>query len=308
MFKRKKVGVALSGGGMKGVAHIGVLRVLEEYNIPIDLISGTSAVAIIGALYSAEPNAKKLEKEILSQDLNDLIDYTISSHGFVKGKKIEDFLSKRLHNIQFKDLKIPLFITACDLQNNQEIIFSKGSVVKAIRASISVPGIFIPVENHHRILVDGGVMDPVPTEILRKMGAEIIIAVNVNSIKTKKTKSNEKATIESPDRQLPSALNAATRAIEIMGAEVAKTDITVDKADLVINIDLEGISLLDSKRTKYAIEKGKRATKNNLNKIKALTQSSPLKELFSNLQTIDKAIGVEKIVSDVKKEFKNKRK
>ena len=187
MEEKKKVGLALSGGGARGIAHIGILKTLEKYKVPIDYISGTSIGALIGALYSAEPNAKKLEKEVLEIEWKKLFDYTIPTKGLIKGKKIEEFLKEKFGDLKFNELKIPLFITAFDIENKQEIIFHKGNVAKAVRASISIPGIFVPTENNGKILVDGGLTDLIPTEILKKEGADIIIAVNLNSIKEKET-------------------------------------------------------------------------------------------------------------------------
>ena len=104
MVNRKKVGLALGGGGAKGLAHVGVLKVLEKYNIPIDYISGTSMGAFVGALYSAGPNAKKLEKDMIKTNWNELFDYTIPIQGLLKGEKIENFLKKKIENKEFKDV------------------------------------------------------------------------------------------------------------------------------------------------------------------------------------------------------------
>src|SRR3989344_1593617 len=243
MFQRKKIGVALSGGGMKGLAHIGVLKILEDYKIPIDMISGTSMGAVIGALYSAEPNAKKLEKEVMKENLGGFFDYTLSRHGIIRGKKIEEYLDKKLEKIDFKELKIPLYVTACDLEKNREIIFHKGDVAKAVRASISIPGIFIPVENNHKILVDGGLIDPIPVDILRKFGADIVIAVNVDYLKEKKPMLNEKALRVQADRQMPSIMDISLRSLDIMSAEASRAELLEKKADLLINVKLEGAGL-----------------------------------------------------------------
>src|SRR6056297_3089720 len=188
MAKRKKVGIALSGGGSKGIAHIGVLKILEKYNIPVDFVSGTSIGAVIGALYCSGYTSKKLEI-LFTEDKKEwkkLFDYTFPKHGLIKGKRIEKFIQEELKDTKFKDLEIPLYITAFDIENKQEIYFNKGSVSKAVRASISIPGMIVPVENNNRILVDGGIVDPIPTEVLKKAGADIIIAINVNERETKK--------------------------------------------------------------------------------------------------------------------------
>ena len=304
MFERKKVGLALSGGGVRGFAHLGVLHILEDYNIPIDMISGTSIGAIIGAMYAAEPNAKKLEKEILAENIGSLLDYTLSTHGLIKGEKIENYLKKRLKNITFKDLKIPLFITSFDLEKKREVIFTKGDVARAVRASISVPGLFIPVENKNEILIDAGIIDPIPTEILKAQGADIIIAVNVNNFRMRKPLINDEAVIsKQPGHVLPTMMQATTESMNIIGSQAAKADLAGNKADFIIDIDLEDITLLDYKKTKKAIEAGKRATKKSISKILSLEQATPLKDLLSQLDTkIDKK--VKKIVRKVKERIK----
>lgn len=268
---------------MKGLAHIGVLKILEDYKVPVDMISGTSMGAVIGALYSAEPNAKKLEKEVMKENLGNFFDYTLSRHGIIKGKKIEEYLDKKLEKISFKDLKIPLFITACDLERDREIIFHKGDVAKAVRASISIPGIFIPVENNHKILVDGGLIDPIPVDVLRKFGADIVIAVNVDYLKENKPVLNEKASRIQADRQMPSIMDISLRSLSIMSAVASRAELLEKKADLVINIKLEGAGLFDYKKAKFYIRAGKTATRSHLKKIQALTEASPLSAFFSEL-------------------------
>ena len=300
---RKKIGLALSGGGIRGLAHIGVLRVLEENKIPIDMIAGTSIGSLIGALYASEPNAKKLEKEVKNQNIGNLLDYTLSKYGLIKGKKIEEFLEKRLKNITFEDLKIPLYITAFDINNKREVVFTKGDVAKAIRASISVPGIFIPVESKKEILVDAGMVDPIPSEILKEKGAEIIIAVNVNNMKSKKPMYGESIGAKKGDKKLPSMLETTMKSLNIIGSEAAKADLVGDKVDFVINIFLEDINLLDYKKAEKAIEKGKMAARNSLKEIKKLTESHPFKSFLGEL---NKNINLKDIVT-VEDLFKGKK-
>ncbi|MBS3090930.1 patatin-like phospholipase family protein [Candidatus Pacearchaeota archaeon] len=298
MFERKKIGVALGSGGMKGLAHIGVLKVLEEHKIPVDFISGTSIGAVIGALYAAEPNAKKLEKIALDQKLNSLFDYTLSRYGLIKGEKIEKYLKEKLDNVSFKELKIPLFVTAFDLEEKREIIFSKGDVAKAVRASIAIPGIFFPVANNKEMLVDGGVIDPIPIKILRKMGADIVIAVNVNKMQERPPVLNEVATTKAGKKKIPSILENALTSIGMMGSESSRADLDANKADLAINVNLEKINMFEFKKTKFIIEKGRMAAAKSLNDIKNIAEPSPFKFF---LQELNPKKNVEKIVRSVKK-------
>lgn len=296
MFKRKKIGLALSGGGARGIAHIGVLKVFEESNIPIDMIAGTSIGAVVGAFYSAEPNAKKLEKETLELDWKNLFDYTIPRRGFIKGHKIEVLFEKKLSNISFKQLKIPLFVTSFDIGKKREIIFSKGSVARAVRASISVPGLFIPIENNKRILVDGAVFDPVPTEILKQKGADIIIAVNVNFMKIKKPLINREAMYEKSYEKIPNILENVSTSFQIMGAELSRADLIGDKADFVINVNLENVGTMDFSGVKRVIKRGEMATKRSLKAIRKMTNNP-----FTNfLNELDEGFNVKKIVKSIK--------
>jgi len=297
IFKRKKIGLALSSGGSRGIAHIGVLEILEKNNIPIDMISGTSMGALIGALYSINTNAKKIKLEALKLKDKKLFDYTFSRHGLIKGKKIEKVLDNAIGDIKFKDLKIPLYVTSFDLENNREIIFHRGSVAKAVRASISIPGIFIPVVNNGKILVDGAVVDPIPTEILREKGADIVIAVNVNYMKHKKPIINAEAIKKQGKKKLPSLFQTAWKSIHVRENELSEADLFGSKADFVINVDLENVDGFNFSETEEIISKGKIAAQRSLKKIRNIGEH-PLKEF---LESLKEDLGVEELVKEVKK-------
>jgi NTE family protein len=177
----------LSGGAARGSAHIGVLKALEEESIPIDMISGTSAGALVGACYTKEGRASILEEIALGVDwrkLARLIDLNLILlwKGFVQGQKAKSFLSSIIGDVRFEDLEIPLSVVAADVQSMEEIVINKGSVIEAVRASISMPMIFTPVEWRGRFLIDGGVVNPMPVNVVRNMGAEVVIAVNTVGI------------------------------------------------------------------------------------------------------------------------------
>lgn len=306
MPERKKIGLALSGGGAWGLAHIGVLKVLEENKIPIDYISGTSMGAVIGAIYSAESNAKKLEKDSLSVKWNSLFDYTLSKSGLIKGEAIESFLDKKLSNITFDDLKIPFYVTAFDIENKQEVIFHKGDVSKAVRASISVPGFFLPIENNGRILVDGGVADPIPIGILKKIGAEIIIAVNVMRIEDIKSPIQEEATVKKPTKKIPDMIHIILKTFEIMQAENCRSEIEQDRADLLIHPRIaEKIGWSEFGKVKEAIKIGEKAARNSIDELRKISEPNPLKQF---LMELGQDIGVATFVKEVKKEVKGLKK
>jgi len=176
----KKVGLALGGGSIRGLAHIGVLKVLKKHNIPIDMIAGTSIGALIGSAYCAGVEPEELEKITLTADWKKLADFTIPKKGFIAGRKMRNYISKLTHHKNFSDLRIPLHVVATDLEKQEKVVFSRGNVADAVRCSIALPGIFNPVKIHGKELVDGGLVDPIPFDELIEAGADIIIAVNLS--------------------------------------------------------------------------------------------------------------------------------
>ncbi|MCD6600274.1 MAG: patatin-like phospholipase family protein [Dehalococcoidia bacterium] len=183
MFKTPKIGLSLSGGAARGLAHIGVLKALEEKSIPIHMISGTSAGALVGAYYAKERNVTALEEIVLGMDwkqLARLVDMNLKSpwKGFIQGQKVKDFLISLIGDIKFKDLEIPFAVVTTDIETMEELIIKEGSVIEAVRASISMPGIFTPVRWHNKFLIDGGVVNPIPVDVVRSMGADMVIASN----------------------------------------------------------------------------------------------------------------------------------
>jgi len=178
-MKKRGIGLALSGGSVRGLTHIGILKVLEENNIPIAHIAGTSIGALIGAAYCSGLSAKEIEKIALTTELKDLVDFTEPKTGFIAGRRIEKFIRKIIKDKNFKDLKIPLSIIAADINNGEKVVFEEGDVTQAVRASISIPGIFSSVKIGKRELVDGGIVDPVPVDILKDAGIKRIITVDL---------------------------------------------------------------------------------------------------------------------------------
>ncbi len=297
MGERKKVGIALSGGGARGLAHIGVLKILEKNKIPIDFISGTSMGAFVGAIYSAEANAKKLEKDFLDKPWKNAFDYNLlPSQGLIKGDKIEKWLEKQINDIEFKDLRIPLYVTAFDLKSKREIIFNKGNVAEAVRASISLPGIFVPVENKGRLLVDGGVVDPIPSEVLSKVGADIVIVVNVNAVHEKEPVMGEIATKKRDSKNVTNILKIFSKSLQREGAILAEYDLINKKIDLVINVYLEDIGTLEFDKIKKAIRAGELAAKRSLEEIKKVIGLNILESIIGK-KTAEK---IEKIVEPIK--------
>ncbi|MBN2884376.1 patatin-like phospholipase family protein [Patescibacteria group bacterium] len=186
MTTRKKIGLALGSGGVRGLAHIGVLKVLVENNIPIDYIAGSSVGAWVGAHYALFQDMDILKEFTVGKRHEKLFSFLDASFsgGLVKGKKLEKLLNTWLNNADFKDLNIPLSIVATDLIKAEPYIFNSGSLAFAARASMAIPGFFKPITWEDKVLVDGGLTNPVPDNVVSDMGADIVIAVNLNNFQT----------------------------------------------------------------------------------------------------------------------------
>lgn len=181
--KRPQIGLALGSGGARGLAHIGVIKVLEENNIPIDFIAGSSIGAMVGGFYAAGLSVDKIEKIALSTDWRKVFSTLFEpsfKKGLIGGEKVKLFIENHIDGKNFKDCKIPFVTVATDLKTGEVVLLNKGEMAQAIRASVSIPLIFKPVEMGGRILADGGLSAPVPSEIARHMGADIVIAVNLD--------------------------------------------------------------------------------------------------------------------------------
>lgn len=179
MTDKPKIGLALGSGAARGMAHIGVIKALEEQGINIDMISGSSAGALIGGLYCSGIKPDMIRKLAVQIDKKLWMDFSVPRRGILKGEKIEEILKIITGDKKIEDLDKELAIVATDLKNAKEVVFANGPIYKAIRASISIPGFFEPVEHDGKLLVDGGVVDRVPISIIKEMGADIVIAVDV---------------------------------------------------------------------------------------------------------------------------------
>jgi NTE family protein len=178
--KHPKIGLALGGGAARGLAHIGVLKALSEAGICIDYVAGTSVGSIIGALYCAGYSWQKIKQ--LAQEVNwgRLISPTLSIKGLLKTEKLEKLLGKVLEKKTFTDLKIPFSAVSVDIASGEVVVLNRGSLARAVQASSSIPGIFEPTELEGKMLVDGGLVNNVPADVVREMGATLVIAVDLN--------------------------------------------------------------------------------------------------------------------------------
>lgn len=176
-----KIGLALGGGGAKGYAHLGVIKVLEQAGIKIDLVTGTSIGALVGAIYAAGKH-RDLEREVKDLKITDipgLLSPSWCLSGLFSGNSVFEILGDLIGVDAFSDLLLPFSAVSTDIYSGERIVHSSGSVQSAVRASASIPGIFTPVELNNRVLVDGGLVDPVPVQAAYEMGADFVIAVDL---------------------------------------------------------------------------------------------------------------------------------
>jgi NTE family protein len=259
-MNRKKIGIALGGGSARGFAHIGVLEILDKENIPVDMIAGTSAGAIVGALYAQGMSAARIKEIVLEMDWlrrMQLVDISLPKTGFLAGKKITELLKSLIGDVEFSDLKMPFACTATDIMTGEEIIINKGPVLEAVRASISVPIIFSALKYNGRFLVDGGLVDQVPVDVVKDMEPDITIGVNVTpriSNTRKRIYIDEAVSYKTSTEKEPNMYTIMMNYMSIMNSQAA--DASLKRADIVIEPRLAGISFTDFKKAEQCILEG----------------------------------------------------
>lgn len=264
---KRKVGLALSVGGARGLAHVGVLAVLEKEDIPIDMIAGTSIGAIIGAFYAQGKDINQIKDAVMSlsrRKIMSLVDLTLPRTGFIKGKRVKDWLKSIIGEVDFEDLKIPFACVATDVTTGEEVVIKQGSVVEGVRASFSMPVIFTPAKWQGRYLVDGGLVNPVPARIVREMGADFIIAVNVNPYIADRSKGVSKEQIE--NLKAPSIFSIVMLTCSIMGYQAAIFGL--QQADVIITPKVGHINPTNFHRAQECILEGHRAAQQAIPEIK----------------------------------------
>jgi len=266
--RKKKIGLALSGGAARGLAHVGVLDVLHKAGIPIDMIAGTSSGAVMGAIYASGQDPGWMIEHALeagSRRLTPFIDPSLPRTGFLKGKKIQELLSGYLGgDISFSDLKIPFACVATDINTGEEVIIDSGSVLDALRATISIPGIFTVVKREDRYLVDGGLTTPVPVQIVKQMGADFVIAVNVNAGVAQRMGKSSKKRLEA--HKEPTLFQILMQSFYITTYSLAHS--SLGEADVVIEPDMPHIGTGDFSKVEEMITCGQRAAQEALPEIK----------------------------------------
>lgn len=286
---KQPISLVLSSGGARGIAHIGVIEELEKQGFEIKSIAGTSMGALIGGVY-ATGNLEEYKDWLCSLDkLNvfNMIDFTLSSQGLVKGDKIFRVMRKMVPNINIEDLPIPYVAIAADIINQKEVVFDKGSLFDAVRASISIPTIFTPLHKNNLQLIDGGVLNPVPINRVKRFGDDLLVVVNVNahipfikpSMPVAKEKHNSflyNEKIKSFQKRIAKLLpkekerlwyfQLITKTISIMLNQMSTHTIEKYKPDILINISKDTCGMYDFYKATEVIEIGRFVTKKCLKK------------------------------------------
>ncbi len=304
--KGLKIGLALSSGSARGEAHVGVIKAILDNGVPIDMVAGTSAGAIVGAYYAANGNVDGLERAIYEATPKQMMemmsfDLAIKFKGFIGEKKSLKWLKSLIGGVYFSDLKIPLAVVATDMNSGEEVVITKGSVLEAVRASIAMPVLFTPTRCHGRFLVDGGFCNPLPVDVVKKMGATFVIASNVirtpevaqahflkeGSIQRRGMddivlsealeRSREELirdiaqiskTTPTPSgetRDIPNMFNVLVSSVYTMEYTFVKHKIR--QADITISPDIRNLNMLDFYRGKEVIARGYEAASKRLSKL-----------------------------------------
>jgi NTE family protein len=253
--KVPKLGLALGGGAARGFAHIGVIQVLEENGIKPDMVVGTSAGSVVAAFYASGKTGAQLQWLADSMDESQLTDWTLPfmSRGMLRGEALGRYINTQLNGAKIEDLKIPLGIVATDLQTGDGILFRRGDIATAVRASSAVPSVFEPVRIGNKDYVDGGLVSPVPVLYARQMGADIVIAVDILS--------------RPEDAKTTDMLKVLLQTFSIMGKSISQLEMA--QAEVVVRPAMSDVGSTEFAARKKSIEAGRAAMKLALPALKA---------------------------------------
>lgn len=282
--RRKTLGLILGSGGAKGLAHIPVLEHLEQMGIQADIIVGSSMGAVVAAVYGAESLQEFTEDvtRLTKRDLLSLVDLVIPRSGILEGKKVLSFLENYIPgDLEFSDLKVKLGIVATDYASGKSVLFTSGNVLEAVRASISVPGVFVPVRHRGALLIDGGVSSPLPVHVAKNMGANVTVAVNLHrsiawpgvrpSVKTISRErelvidSREVASADrggEPAREddaMPSIVESIVQTIDIMEYINTMLMLKYNHPTVLVEPDVGRFGTMDFASSREIMDEGKRA-------------------------------------------------
>ncbi len=241
--KPPRLGLALGGGAARGFAHIGVIQVLEEQGIKVDLVAGTSAGSLVAALYAAGKNGREMATLAEGMDEGAITDWAFPTRGLIRGEALARYVRDKTGNKLIEQMVMPLGIVATDLSDGSAILFRSGDTGAAVRASSSVPAVFQPVKIGTRDYVDGGLVAPVPVRFARQMGAELVIAVDITSPPEEKPGSD--------------AVRMLLQTFSIMGRSINNYELR--DADVVLRPKLDNVGSADFSARRRAIQAGREA-------------------------------------------------
>ena len=238
-----RLGLALGGGAARGFAHIGVIQVLEENGIKVDLVAGTSAGSLVAALYASGKGGKEMQALAEGMDEGAITDWSFPLRGLIRGEALARFIREKTGGKGIEQMALPLGIVATDLSDGSSILFRSGDTGTAVRASSAVPAVFQPVKIGQREYVDGGLVSPVPVRFAREMGAQFIVAVDITS---------------PPEKDPPGdAFRMLMQTFSIMGRSINMFELR--EADIVIRPKLDGVGSADFTARRRAIQAGREA-------------------------------------------------
>lgn len=251
------VALVLGSGGARGYAHIGVLEALEQQGVKPDFIVGTSAGSIVGALYASGKTAEQLHQIALDLRVNDVRDFKVGKQGFFDGKKVEEYINKLVDGQSLESLKIPMYVVATQLKSGEKVIFNQGNTGLAVRASVTIPSMFAPTLIAGKEYVDGGLVSPVPVNIARDLGADVVIAVDILA--------------QPKYTETTNMWGLFNQNINIMQNTLAAEELK--NADVVIQPDLrEKLHIFDMKGRETTMHAGEIATQLKMKQIKEILQ------------------------------------
>ena len=241
--KPPRIGLALGGGAARGFAHIGVIQVLEENGIKVDLVAGTSAGSLVAALYASGKNGKEMQALSDTMDEGAITDWSFPLRGLIRGEALARFIRDKTGGKNIEQMAVPLGIVATDLSDGSSILFRSGDTGTAVRASSAVPAVFQPVRIGQREFVDGGLVSPVPVRFAKEMGATLVVAVDITS---------------PPEKDPPGdAFRMLMQTFSIMGRSINMFELR--DADVVIRPKLDGVSSADFTARRRAVQAGREA-------------------------------------------------
>jgi NTE family protein len=257
-----RIGLALGGGAAKGFAHVGVIKMLETNGIHADVVAGTSAGSVVGALYASGMDVFSMQQKAVALDEASIRDVKLFGGGLIEGKALQDYLNTQVGNRPIEKLGKPFAAVATRLDNGDRTVFVRGNTGQAVRASSSVPGVFEPAKIGQYSYVDGGVVSPVPVDAARQLGADVVIAVDISS----------RADGATPD----SLTGIVGRSITIMGQTLGKQELA--RAEVVIRPQVNEIGPVSFEQRNNAILEGERAAMAAMPQIRAALDAARKKQ------------------------------